>query len=352
MKIGVDYSSVILQKTGIGSFTARLVEAMRRQSNGVEFHLYQPKNARDLNTPQRIFWEAVLLPQKASKDRVDVLYSPGFSPPALGSFSKIVTVHDLIGLIYPGNVGAVSRFYWSRWLPHNIKKADRLVASSESTRRDIVRFLGIPEKRVTVVLPAASPSFRRLENQDFVKEVMARYNVRTPYFISVGTLEPRKNLLRLLRAFERLCAKPRDISLVIAGKPGGVQREIERFVAEKSLAERVKILGYVSDEELVAFYNAAVGFVMISLYEGFGLPALEAMSCGLTGVVSNNSSLPEVVGNTALQVNPEDVDAITEGLETLVRDSSFRVKLSACAHERSKTFSIEKTAGEMLKIFK
>jgi len=352
VKIGIDASSVIRKKTGIGSFASSLIEEVRRQAKDIEFLLYRPRNGNDLNTPQRMVWEAASIWQKARADRISLLYSPGFSPPPFGPFKKIVTVHDLIGLIYPENVGRISRFYWSVWLPHNIRRADRLVASSDSTRRDIERLLGIPAKRVEVVPLAARPYFRDLKDKSFIETVLAKYNVQTPYIISVGTLEPRKNLLTLLRAYEKLNSKSPEASLVIVGKPGGAEKELQNFIDEKFLTLRVKILGYVTDEELSALYNGAVAYAMISLYEGFGLPVLEAMSCRLTGVVSNNSSLPEVVGDTAIQVDPLNVGAVAEALKTLLEDEPQRRHLAGAALARSGDFSIQKTAKQMLDIFR
>lgn len=352
MKIGIDCSSVISQKTGIGSFASYLVETLLSISNGVQFNLYRPEGGIDLNAPRRIWWESVGLRRRATHDDVAALYSPGFSPPPYGKFKKIVTVHDLIGLIYPKNVGPASRFYWSVWLPGNLKKADRLVASSESTRRDIKRFLGIPESRVEVVPLAVRPHFRILNDEGKVNAVLEKYKLRRPFFICVSTLEPRKNLLRLLRAFETAQKKHKEISLVLVGKPGGAEGELTKFIQEKNLMGCVKMLGYVPDDDLAALYNGAIAYAALSLYEGFGLPALEAMACGLTGIVSNRSSLPEVTGNTARLVDPENVDEIVEGLAWLIRADRERSELASAAYVRSKDFSIEKTALAMMEIFK
>ncbi|MGH7197457.1 MAG: glycosyltransferase family 4 protein, partial [Candidatus Omnitrophota bacterium] len=216
----------------------------------------------------------------------------------------------------------------------------------------IGRFLGIPENRVDVVPLAVRPHFRVLNDAEKVKAVLEKYGLRRPFFISVSTLEPRKNLLRLLRAFEKLRQSDKNTLLVLVGKPGGAENELEQFIQERNLRDQVKIAGYVPDDDLVCLYNAAMAYVTVSLYEGFGLPALEAMACGLTGLVSSRSSLPEVTGNTALLVDPENTDAIAEGLLRLSQDGDYRSGLSRAAHARSNHFSIEKTAGAMMEIFK
>lgn len=351
MKIGIDASSLIQKKTGIGSFASSFFESLKEQARGRhDLFFYQPKAGSDLNTPQRMLWEAFELPKKARKSGVDIVYSPGFSPPPSGRFKKVVTVHDVIGLIYPKNVGRVSRWYWSQWLPRNIRRADVRVASSESTRADLEKYLGIPPSSVEVVPLAADPIYRKLAlGAD--EKVLQKYGIVGPFLISVGTLEPRKNGFRLVQAFSRLTLKNPDLSLVLVGKDGGLEKDIRRFVSEEGLADKVKILGYLPDEELVNLYNAALGYAMISLYEGFGLPALEAMSCGLTGVVSSVSSLPEVVGETAWKVNPENLQEIAEALSELASAGQKRRELAEKAFLRAKEFSYEKTAKKMIQIF-
>ncbi len=350
LKIGIDASSLIAQKTGIGSFASHLIDEFRRDPQGLDLVPLAPDSAGDLDTPARLWWEYRGLAKKAREASVDAVYSPGFSPPVTGRFRKIVTVHDLIGMLFPANARIASRFYWSTWLPRNLKKAHRLVASSECTRRDMVRLLGIPEDRIHVVplavkeifRPAAPPSDERPEP----------FGIRRPYFLAVGSLEPRKNHLRLLAAFEKFRRDHRDYSLVIIGKPAGAEQAIERFISEKGLSEHVRLLGYVPDEALVSLYNGAAGYAMISLYEGFGLPALEAMACGLPGVIADNSSLPEVTGSAALPVDPKNEAAIEAALRVLADDATVRASLSRAALERSKKFSIQKTAREMIDIFK
>lgn len=352
MKIGVDASSLIAQKTGIGSFASHLLEEYERDSRGVDFVRLAPGHAGDLNTPRRLWWEAVGLPAKARAARIDALYSPGFSPPPALEVKRIVTVHDLIGLLFPANMGPVPRFYWKLWLPANLKRADRLVASSQCTQRDIVRLLGLPAERICVVPLAARETFRVLQEPDLVAQTVRAFGIRQPYFISVSSLEPRKNHLRLLKAFGRFQKIHSDFSLVIAGKPAGAEALLRRFIKEEGLESCVKLLDYVPEEALVSLYNGAWAYVMISLYEGFGLPALEAMRCGLTGVVAGNSSLPEVTGDTAWKVAPEDEGAIEEALRALARDTAAKREKEEAALKRSAQFSIARTASLMAQIFR
>ena len=356
MKIGLDGSSLIQKKSGIGSFAASLLpilmdEATRR---GHEIMVYRPRGVKDLNTVRRILWESFQLPRKAESDKVDILYSPGFSPPPWGNFKKVVTVHDLIGLIYPGNVGVAACFYWSWWLPRNIRHADKRVASSESTRRDIEKLLKIPAASTEVVLLGANILFS-LEKKDLIdsQKVLDGYGLKSPYILSVGTLEPRKNSLGLVNAFKLIAKEIEPANLVFVGKDGGVESVLRDFIQKNGLTDRVRILGYVPDAELRHLYGRALGYAMISLYEGFGLPALEAMSNGLAGVVSRVSSLPEVVGDAAWLVDPKNTDEISQALKSLVLDEKKRNYLSVMALERSKEpqFNLKTTAKSMVDIF-
>ena len=352
MKIAVDYQSAAGKKTGIGVAAYNLVEAMQKEARDIRFLLYS-SGRPGMNTPRRILWESAEIPLRALKDRPDLVYSPGFAPAFCSPVPQVVTVHDLIGLAWPGNQRAFSGWYWSRWLPAAVRRASCIVASSESTRSDLRKFLNIDEKRVRVVPLGVHPSFRKLDDPARVRAVLEKYGLKEPYMISVSTLEPRKNHLRLLQAYEKLKKAGRaGFSLAIIGKPGGAEQALWRFVKEKDLGSSVHFLGYVEHEELICLYNAAMGYAMISLYEGFGLPVLEAMSCGLSGICSDSSSLPEVAGDTALSVDPGSVDGITRALEAFSQDAPRRAALAQAASQRSKTFSMAQCAQQMIEVFR
>ncbi len=355
MKIAVDYQSAAGRKTGIGVAAANLMDAMRRQASDIEWLLYQhPK--QHLSAPGRILWESFEIPARLRKDRPDLLYSPGFAPPMWSPVPAVVTVHDLIGMAFPSNQTPVSGFYWSKWLPQAVRGARRVVASSEWTKRDIERFLKISAEKIRVVPLGVDASFRKLEDRSPIPAVLKEHGISKPFFISVSTLEPRKNHLRLLKAYEimkhRKYRGDCPFMLVIIGKPGGAEKALHEFVQEKDLASDVLFLGYVRQEELVCLYNAALGYIMVSLYEGFGLPVLEAMSCGLSGICSDRTSLPEVAGKTGILVDPEDLGQMEQGMVNLFEDIAQRETLSRAAHIRSQRFSTAETAREMIEIFR
>lgn len=352
MKIAVDFQSAAGRKTGIGVAAENLVTEMRRQAPDIEWLLYS-SGELDLNTPARIRWESFELPRRTRRDRPDLLYTPGFAPPMWGNVPSVVTIHDLIGRAFPQNQRSAAKFYWSVWLPGAVRRARRIVASSESTRRDIERFLRVPAERVDVVPLGVDEGFRKLEDRSRIAETLRRLDIRQPFFVSVSTLEPRKNHLRLLEAYDLLKQrKKNDFSLVLVGKPGGAEKTLEAFVRERGLEPFVKFIGYARQEDVIHLCNAAWGYAMISLYEGFGLPVLEAMSCGLSGICSNRSSLPEVAGNTALLVDPENTSEIAEALEKYASDRALRASLCEAALERSKKFSTAQCAARMIEIFK
>ncbi len=353
MKIAVDFQSVYGQRSGIGVFTNNLFEAIKKEDPGIEFLFFGKNRTRDMNALERILWESVEIPLRVSKEKPDLVYSPGFAPALWSPAPQVVTVHDLIGLIYPSNQRRISRIYWSEWQPYALKRARCLVADSESTRRDIVRLLGIPEGKIRVVTLSANSCFKKIEHKNEAAPILEKFKIKQPFIVVVGTLEPRKNLLRLLQAYQTLRQRGKNtFSLVFVGKPGGAERELYDYVKEKRLEEFVNFLGYLRDEGVVLLYNTAIGYAMVSLYEGFGLPALEAMSCGISGIVSDRSSLPEVAGNSAIYVDPENVEEMAEAMSVYASDDNLRQNLSTAAWARSKEFSSVKMAQSMLRIFK
>lgn len=352
-KIGIDYSSAIGQKTGIGRFAADLTEALQKKDSSFEFFLQTPSSGPNLNVFQRLVWENKELPSKLRRLGIRLVYSPGFAPPREKWLFKIVTVHDLIGLIYPANNRLPSRFYWAYWLPRAVKNAQLLIASSESTKRDIEKYLKVPSHKIRVVPLAANPQYKKMQDQMAAKDIVEKYRISKPFLIAVSSLEPRKNHLKILQAMLNLHKKGlNNFSLVIVGKDAGAGSSIRRFIKESNLENSVFMLGYLTDFELSCLYNSAIAYVQLSAYEGFGLSVLEAMGSGLTGMVANRSSLPEIVADTALLVDPDDPREVERSMQKLVYDKEWRFQSAEKAYRRSKSFSIERMADSMLDIFK
>ncbi len=351
MRVGVDYQSTQGKPTGIGVYARSLCDQIERLKLPVSFVYLKKCKNQDLNAAQRILWENIQIPLKTLGKKMDVLYSPGFSPPVFSFCPRVVTVHDIIGRVYPSNQGRGAKFYWSRWQPLALQNAEKIVASSESTRRDLRQFLGVPDEKIEVVYLGARPEFSRAVEAAEVSAVLARLGIEEPYVLSVSSIEPRKNVLGALSAFEKARPFVPGLKLILVGKPAGAQADAVRFIQEKNLSSQVKMIGYVTDADLLCLYHGAIAYLMLSYYEGFGYPVLEAMACGLPGVVSNRSSLPEVAGDAALLVDPDDQGQIVSALKDILTDSKLRQSLSALALQRVRRFSLEETARKMAEIF-
>jgi glycosyltransferase involved in cell wall biosynthesis len=270
---------------------------------------------------------------------------------------SVVTVHDL-GYHYYPEAHTLFQNLYLRWSTrHNARVASRVVADSQATRQDLLRWVGIGADKVAVVYPGRDEGLARVVDAEVLAGVRARYGLAGAYLLYVGTLQPRKNLVRLVQAFALLLGShsssplfPADLQLVLAGQKGWLYDEILAQVRRLDLAGRVVTTGYVPDQELPALLSGALAFVFPSLYEGFGLPVLEAMACGTPVVCSNTSSLPEVAGEAALMVDPQDTGALAEALWRIVSDVGLRRTLVERGGERVKRFSWRLCGQEVLKV--
>jgi len=231
----------------------------------------------------------------------------------------------------------------TKWTKYSVKKAKGIFTISQASKDDIIKEYGVPGGRVTVTYPGIKAVLTGLT----MSELSSKYGIKRDYVLFVGTLQPRKNIVRLIEAFSKL-NKP-DLDLVIVGKKGWKFEEILAAPKKFEIENKVKFLDSVTDEDLPAFYKNAVCFVLPSLYEGFGLPVLEAMNYGCPVVTSNVSSLPEAGGDAALYVDPLSVDDIKKNLELIINDKELRNKLIKKGYEQVKKFNWEKTARETLR---
>lgn len=342
IRVGIDLASCAGQKTGLGWYTERTVEALRTHQD-LELVTVN-RIQRNLRTPERILWDQVGVPLHFAFKHIDVLYTTAFSAPR---FHKpvLMTVHDIYGVHYPERFGRLARYYWSTLLPRSIARAQHIIAISEYTKRDIITRLHIPEHRITVVPPATDERFRPLRDARHCADTLATLRIDRPFLMTVGTLEPRKNIARLVEAFAH--AKRQDHLLVIVGKKGWSYDDIFRTIQTYRLESHVRILENISHDELVVLYNTCTGVVLPSLFEGFGLPALEAMQCGAAVAVSHTTSLPEVVGDAGLQFDPLNVQEIRMRMEILLRDEAARAQLQAASLKQAQLFSWQRTGDAL-----
>lgn len=263
-----------------------------------------------------------------AKFKPEVFWSPGFIPPFTDKVPFIITIHDLIHLGF----GSRARvFYYNSVIRPLSKKAFRIITDSEYSRQEIINWTGLPIDRVTVAYCGV--------NADYTS-VGERYNFGRPYLLYVGNRRNHKNLVRLVRAFAA-SKFPRDVALAFSGD---ADEQLMRLAKRVSIADQLVFLGRIEESHLPAVYRGALGVVFVSLYEGFGLPALEAMACGIPVLTSNVTSLPEVVGDAAICVDPYDIDAIAQGIDRLIGDAQLRTKLRDDGIERAKEFTWDRTA--------
>jgi glycosyltransferase involved in cell wall biosynthesis len=232
-----------------------------------------------------------------------------------------------------------------------VHRADLVLADSQSTKDDLVELLGVEADRIEVVYPGVEERFHPIENQALLEEVRRRYNLPPRFILGLGTLQPRKNFVRLIEAYSLLVTRHSSLQLVIAGGKGWLYEEIFATVERLGLEKKVVFPGFVADEDLPALYNLAELFVFPSLYEGFGLPPLEAMACGTPVITSDASSLPEVVGEAGLMVEATDVEGLTQAMQRVLEDSALRERMIAKGMKQAKKFTWEQAAAKLLSLY-
>jgi len=260
-----------------------------------------------------------------------------------------MTVFDLTFLRYPKTQKWTGRFWWKLLGPGGIRKADHLIAISQNTKNDLCRLLNVREEKVSVIYPYAPEHFIPQSDRE---EIISKYQLPDPFILYIGTLERRKNIGNLLRAFALLKQDPSiKHRLVLVGKPGWLYDDIFQTIAELEIEQDVVIQGYVPDIDLRSLYSAADLFVYLSLYEGFGFPVLEAMSCGVPVLSSNTSSLPEVVGEAGITVPPLDISQAAYQMKLVLSNKDFREELINRGYKQARTFSKDRFVHETLRVY-
>ena len=371
MRIAIDATSVPPHRVGAGIYIYNLVQALAQvdeenayfvfakpqtfasedlqracleRSEGDRFRLVPVRLPSRL---ARMAWEQAILPLHLRRLGADVLHSPHYTTPlAPGPWRRVVTIHDVTFFLLPERYPALRRFYFQQASRIGARLADLAIAVSQTVKADVVRYLGLAAEKVRVVHLAPGPSFRPLADSARMAAVRQKYALPPRFILNVGTLEPGKNQATLLRAFHRLKAQGLESSLVIVGPRGWMYERLFRLVDELGLGGEVRFAGYLPAEDLAAVYNLADLFVFPSLYEGFGLPPLEAMACGLPVVASTAPALAEVLDDAALLVDPHDSDALAEAAARVLRDKRLRSRLRRRGLERAGHFSWQRTARD------
>jgi glycosyltransferase involved in cell wall biosynthesis len=302
--------------------------------------------------PVRIAWEQTVLPVELLREGADLLHALGFVSPIAWRGRTVVTVYDLSFLRFPETFNRSNRMYLGNFTPPSLRRADRVITISEETRRDVIELCGVAPERVTPILLAADERFRPAA-PDAVRAFRRRQGLPDRFVLYQGTLQPRKNVETLVRAYARLRSQGSDDHILVLAGPRGWQYEpIFELIRQLGLEPYVTFPGFVPDDELALWYSSAAVFAFPSRYEGFGLPLLEAMACGAPVVSSSASSLPEVVGDAGVLVDPSDVEGLCSALCQLLEDEPRRQALAAAGRVRAQTFSWRRTASETVQVYR
>jgi len=309
--------------------------------HGIEVH---QSSFSTTNPLLRILWEQCAAPVALAQARPDLVHGMGFSLPLAWGGLSVVTIYDMSFVRYPARLPMSRRLYLRVATRLSARQARRVIAISQSGKDEIATLLGIPTDRIDVALPGVSTSFQPAA-AEAVRDFRERQGLPERYILYVGTLEPRKNLDTLLRAYAQLPSRP-EVKLVLAGAKGWQTSPLYRMLEGLELKDDVILPGFVPNDELSMWYGAAAAFVYPSLYEGFGLPLVEAMACGTPVIAASATSLPEAVGDAGMLVSPLDPSAWAGALELLLNDPQARADFSGRGLERARNFSWENTARQ------
>lgn len=364
MKVAIDARKI--HDFGIGTYTRNLIRHLARIDRDNEYILLC--QAADLDiaaelgpnfrtvlepSPNYSLREQFHVPWILRREQPDIFHAPHYVlPPAVGCRS-IVTIHDCIHLMFPQYLPHRAAYVYAKasmWAA--ARRSSRILTVSEASKRDIVRFFNVPPEKIVVVHNAIDERFRLPPSEEAIARVRERYQLNRRFVLYAGNIKPHKNLVRLIEAFAALRARGfDDLTLLIIGDEISKLPALRHAVHRHKLHKHVRFLGYLSDDMLAILYRLATVFVFPSLYEGFGLPPLEAMASGTPVVTSNVSSLPEVTGGAAVLVDPYSVDSIMDGIERVLTDPALHSELSASGIARSRDFSWERSIAKTRQIY-
>ena len=366
MNIGFDAKRIFYNQSGLGNYGRNIINTLQSVEDEIILNLYSPIKNNPLieyNNPKihvinpscwfyknfGSLWRTFALSKKIMHDEIDIFHGLSNEIPHnihKKSIKSIVTIHDLIFLRYPELYKRIDRNIYNRKFKYACNAATRIIAISEQTKQDIVDFYKIPADKIDVVYQGCNPIFLRKINN--TEEIKKKYNLPSQYMLTVGTIEKRKNLLTILKA---ITSANIDIPLVVVGKPTNYISQVEEFIQSSGL-KKVHILNYLPLDELPALYQGAMLFLYPSIFEGFGIPVLEAISSGIPVISTNYGCFKEAGGEASIYVDPENPDEMAEAILSIVNDENKQKDMIDAGYKHAEKFRDEVIAKELMKVYK
>lgn len=362
VKIAIDgYEANVVQRLGSSQVAFELLKNLEKIDKRNEYIVLLPdKPLEDLPKERpgwkykilkpKQFWTRLALPFYlfTVRSKPDLIFSPTHYIPRFSPVKRIVTIFDLAFLHFPESFLKKDLWQLTNWTKFSVENADHIVTISNFSKQDITQEYGIDKKKITVAYPGFDDQmYQQIKDVNKIQKIQKKYKTGQNYIIYIGTIQPRKNLIRLMEAVSRI----ENLNLAVVGKQGWKYEEVLETPKKLGIKDKVKFTGFVPTEDLPCLLSGAQAFVLPSLYEGFGIPVMEAMACGTPVIVSNVSSLPEVVGKAGLLVDPYSVDQIEQAIRTIVTDKKLHQKYSRMGLQQAKKFSRDKMAKTVLKVF-
>ncbi len=369
MNIAIDLTPIPKKKSGVGRYLDNLLEHLQKIDDKNTYYLFiqdddlegfnlvkenfkrVPVKSRYIrNVFLRLLWEQFVLPFRLKKLKIDLLHSPHYTMPYFSSVKHVVTFHDMSFFVVPKVHTFAKRYLFRVYMWLTSRKADAILSVSNATVEDITRILKIKRDKIYVTPLGADERF--FEPVEMDKGILKTYGIESEYFLYVGMIEPRKNIVRMLKAYNILPDEVKDrYKLVICGRKAWMYGDVFKYYEENNLEGRVLFTGFVKDEHLQHIYKRAKLLLYVSLYEGFGLPLVEAMARGIPCITSNLSSMKEVAGDAGIKVNPYDENEIRDAVVQLINGDELRTSLIEKGHKQAQNYRWTNCASETLEVY-
>ncbi len=367
MHIGIDARSILGTPTGVGRYLSNLLTQLQRLDSQNSYTAYLDRPAHKTLLQQENFqfktitlpiaqnyftWNHVRLPPELWRHPVDVFHFPFYTMPVVRNYASIVTIHDITYEIHPEWYSWKGRLAMRAFSKFAARHAQKILTVSQCSKQDIMRYYAIPEEKIVVTYHGIEQRFQPIADVTILDTLRQSYGIRAgTVILYVGSIHTRRNVEQLIHAFFRISTKMSDLQLMIVGKREYPYLNIEGLLDELDLHGKVILPGYIHDDDLPGLYNLATVSIYPSSYEGFGFPVLESMACGTPVITANNSSLPEVGGDAAVYIDPQNIDEIADALAQLLTNSGLRQQCCERGLVRAAGFSWEHTARQTLEVY-